>query len=101
MTMTEPSVIVRVVWHDAHSVGSGWQTLDDIGGEPCVVESVGILISKVKADHVVMAQVDAGTVYRFSRCGFPFPIWLIGVADCSHSRGAESATLLSSLTCTL
>ena len=56
MMTTEQSVIVHVVWHDDHSVGSGWQSVDDIGGEPCVVESVGILISKVKADHVVIAQ---------------------------------------------
>ena len=54
--MSESSVIVYVVWHDAHSVGSGWQTTDDIGADPCIVESVGILISKVKAGHVVIAQ---------------------------------------------
>ena len=48
--------IVRLTWHDAHSVGSGWQSIDEIDDDACVVESVGILISKVKADHVVMAQ---------------------------------------------
>jgi hypothetical protein len=56
MTMSEPSVIVHVVWHDAHSISSGWQTVDDISGEPCVVESVGMLLLKIKKDHVVIAQ---------------------------------------------
>lgn len=56
MTTTEQSVIVRVIWHDAHSVGAGWQTVDGIDDEPCVVESVGILVGRVIADHVVIAQ---------------------------------------------
>ena len=47
---------MRVVWHDAHSVGAGWQPIDDIDDEPCVVDSVGFLIPESKADHIVISQ---------------------------------------------
>ena len=56
MTTDNQMSVVRVIWHDAHSVGAGWQPLDDIDDEPCVVESVGYLIPDAKADHIVISQ---------------------------------------------
>jgi hypothetical protein len=48
--------IVRLTWHDAHSVGSGWQSIDEIDDDACVVESVGILLPESKDKHVVLCQ---------------------------------------------
>jgi len=47
--------IVCVTWHDAHSE-DGWQEIDEINNEPCVVRTVGYLIDNSKAGHVVIAQ---------------------------------------------
>jgi hypothetical protein len=47
---------VLVVWHDAHSLGDNWCELSDIDNEPCVVETIGWLLSDKKSDHVVVAQ---------------------------------------------
>ena len=49
-------VVVEVVWHDAHADTNSWIELDDIGSEPCVVTSIGILLPEAKPDHVVLAQ---------------------------------------------
>jgi hypothetical protein len=48
--------LVLVIWHDAHSVGETWMTLEDIDGDPCIVQTVGFLIPDSKPDHVVVAQ---------------------------------------------
>lgn len=48
---------VLVVWHDAHAVSEGsWIDFEDIGNDPCIVESLGWLLPEKKADHVVIAQ---------------------------------------------
>jgi hypothetical protein len=56
MTTEQQMSVVRVIWHDAHSVGAGWQPIDDIDDEPCVVESVGFLLPESKAGHIVISQ---------------------------------------------
>lgn len=48
--------MVLVVWHDAHSNVTGWEEIDEIDNEPCVVETVGWLIPDAKRGHVVVAQ---------------------------------------------
>jgi hypothetical protein len=48
--------IVRLTWHDAHSVGTGWQSIDEINDDACVVESFGILLPEAKEKHVVLCQ---------------------------------------------
>ena len=62
--MTELSTIVHVVWHDAHSVGTGWHNPDTIEDVPCVVHTVGYLMTGAKDGHVVVAQsfTDDGDV---------------------------------------
>ncbi len=52
--------VVRVVWHDAHSVADSWIQLTDIDVEPAVVESVGFLLVDVKPNHIVLAQSLTG-----------------------------------------
>lgn len=47
---------VLVVWHDAHSNVTGWEEIDEIDDEPCIVHTVGWLIPDVKQGHVVVAQ---------------------------------------------
>ena len=54
------SVVVHMVWHDAHSLGSSWTEVDDIDVEPAVVESVGFLLVDVKPNHIVLAQSFTG-----------------------------------------
>lgn len=57
MTMTDSlSTLVCVIWHDAHSCGSSWQAVDQIEPDPCVVTTVGILLTDVKDRHIVLAQ---------------------------------------------
>jgi hypothetical protein len=56
MTTDRVISLVHVRWFDAHSVGTGWQPIDDIIDEPCVVCSVGYLISDAKFGHIVIAQ---------------------------------------------
>jgi hypothetical protein len=51
---------VLVVWHDAHSLSNDWCELSDIDNEPCVVETIGWLLSNTKSDHVVVAQSITG-----------------------------------------
>ena len=48
--------MVLVVWHDAHSVSTGWMPIADIEQDPAVVHSVGWLLSATKPNHVVLAQ---------------------------------------------
>jgi len=47
---------VMVIWHDAHSIESGWSEIQDIDHSPVVVESLGWLLPDRKADHIVLAQ---------------------------------------------
>ena len=47
---------VLVIWHDAHSIADGWCEVADIDDEPCVVETLGWLLSDKKSGHVVVAQ---------------------------------------------
>lgn len=47
---------VLVVWHDAHTVSSGWCELSDVDDEPCKVETLGWLLPNQKAGHVVVVQ---------------------------------------------
>jgi hypothetical protein len=56
MTTDRIESLVHVRWLDAHSVGTGWQSVDEIEDVPCVVCSVGYLISGAKTGHVVIAQ---------------------------------------------
>jgi len=48
-------VPVLVVWNDAHAEHT-WTSLEELGSEPYVVETVGWLIPDAKPDHVVIAQ---------------------------------------------
>lgn len=48
-------VPVLIVWHDAHAEHS-WTTLEELGSEPYVVETIGWLIPDAKPGHVVIAQ---------------------------------------------
>jgi len=48
-------VPVLVVWNDAHAEHT-WTSLEELGSEPYVVETVGWLIPDAKSDHVVIAQ---------------------------------------------
>ena len=56
MTTDRIESLVHIRWLDAHSVGAGWQSVDEIDDEPCVVCSVGFLITGAKTGHVVIAQ---------------------------------------------
>lgn len=47
---------VMVIWHDAHSIDSGWAEISDIEDAPVVVESLGWLLPDRKQDHIVLAQ---------------------------------------------
>ena len=47
---------VEVVWHDAHADTNTWIDISEIGSDPCVVVSVGILLPETKPDHIVLAQ---------------------------------------------
>lgn len=47
---------VKVIWHDAHTLMTSWQALDEIDQDPCVVETIGYLLHNVKTGHVVVAQ---------------------------------------------
>jgi len=64
MTTDRIESLVHVRWLDAHSVGVGWQAADEIEDAPCVVCSVGFLISAAKSGHVVIAQsvTDDGAI---------------------------------------
>jgi len=56
MTMIEHQMVL-LVWHDAHAVNEGdWMEADEIGDDPCIVETVGWLLPEKKKDHVVVAQ---------------------------------------------
>lgn len=48
--------LVRVTWHDAHAATDTWTSIDGIGEELCVVETVGYLLHEVKPGHVCIAQ---------------------------------------------
>ena len=50
------ATFAEIVWHDAHADTTSWIELDDIGNDPCVVISVGILLPETKPDHIVLAQ---------------------------------------------
>jgi len=48
--------MVLIIWHDAHSVSTGWIPTADIEPDPAVVHSVGWLLPDAKPNHVVIAQ---------------------------------------------
>lgn len=48
--------LVKVTWLDAHAVTTGWEPIEELDPDPCVVESVGFLLPDVKAGHVTLAQ---------------------------------------------
>lgn len=50
------ATFVEVVWHDAHADTSNWIEIGEIGDDPCVVISVGILLPDTKPNHIVLAQ---------------------------------------------
>tara|TARA_B110000503_G_C7147238_1_gene413571 strand:- start:1899 stop:2153 length:255 start_codon:yes stop_codon:yes gene_type:complete len=50
------ATVVEVIWHDAHADTTSWIGVDDIGCDPCVVMSVGILLPDAKPDHIVLVQ---------------------------------------------
>lgn len=50
------TMLVEVIWHDAHAVTETWAGIDEIDGGPCVVRSVGVLLPHVKPGHLVLAQ---------------------------------------------
>lgn len=56
MTEGYKHTMVLIVWHDAHSVSTGWMPIADIEQDPAVVHSVGWLLPSTKPDHVVLAQ---------------------------------------------
>ena len=49
------AVPVFIVWHDAHAEHT-WTSLEELGSEPYVVETIGWLIPDAKRGHVVIAQ---------------------------------------------
>jgi hypothetical protein len=49
--------LVMIVWHDAHTIDNDeWHELSDLTDEPCVVSSIGYLLSKRNARHLILAQ---------------------------------------------
>lgn len=50
------ATFVEIVWHDAHADTNTWIEKDAIDTNPCVVVSCGILLTEVKANHIVLAQ---------------------------------------------
>jgi hypothetical protein len=50
------ATVVEVIWHDAHADTTSWIGVDDIGDDPCVVMSVGILLPDTKPNHIVLVQ---------------------------------------------
>jgi hypothetical protein len=50
------TTFVEVIWHDAHADTSNWIEIGEIGDDPCVVVSVGILLPDTKPNHIVLAQ---------------------------------------------
>ncbi len=54
--MDSTSKMVRVWWRDAHAATQTWSPVEEIDPEPCIVVSVGFVLSDVKPDHVVLAQ---------------------------------------------
>ena len=63
--MTDSYRIVRVWWRDAHAATETWTDPAEIDDEPCIVLSVGFLLTEAKPGHVVLAQsqiVDYGDV---------------------------------------
>lgn len=51
--MTRPRMVI-VRWWDAHVVCDSWDTIDSIGHEPAVIETVGWLMPGAKDAHVVV-----------------------------------------------
>lgn len=46
-----------IVWHDAHTIDNDeWHELSDLTDEPCVVHSIGYLLSRRNARHLILAQ---------------------------------------------
>lgn len=51
--------LVEVTWHDAHSNGGGWRTMEQMATEveaPCVCRSVGWIVTRSRAVGIVLAQ---------------------------------------------
>jgi len=46
--------LVRVRWHDAHAIGTGWMGVDEIDAGPRNISTVGWVIHGVKAGHLVL-----------------------------------------------
>jgi hypothetical protein len=56
MTEGYKNTMVLLIWHDAHSVSTGWMPTTEIEQEPAVVHSVGWLLPDAKPNHIVIAQ---------------------------------------------
>jgi hypothetical protein len=55
--LTHP--LVMVTWTDAHAATSSWTPIEDIGQEPCMVNSCGFLLSVEqggKPEHITLYQ---------------------------------------------
>lgn len=55
-----PGPRVEVIWHDAHGESTSWVHLEEVGVEPCVVRTVGILLRPGKRGHLTVAQSVEG-----------------------------------------
>lgn len=47
--------MVRVIWNDAQDDAQVWSRLDELGDDPCIVTTVGSLLSTVRQGHVSVA----------------------------------------------
>ena len=52
------TTFVEVVWHDAHADTSNWIDMGEIGCDPCVVVSVGILLPDTKPNPLLLAGYE-------------------------------------------
>jgi len=51
--------MVRVTWHDAHSLDNNeWHTIADIDDSPCVCVSIGIMLKRRR--HLILMQTVTG-----------------------------------------
>lgn len=64
--------LVRVLWHDAHTVMDEWTALGDIDPEPCLCETVGHLVPDAKPGHVVVV-LNMADGYSFGGDGVAIP----------------------------
>ena len=64
--------MVRVWWHDAHTVASEWMDLAEIESDPCLCVSVGFLVPNAKPGHVVLV-LNTAHDYAFGGDGVAIP----------------------------